>query len=223
MVATLAPLLASCGGGAQRGAPLADPSELASVARTESTLDSTLLVQFEWDYADERGPLRGEGAARVNPPDHLRIDLFTTAEGSLAAVLVDAMLDHNGDLEGVELPPASFSYAMAGLFRPGPGAPTAGFESDGLHVLEYESGPGATRSFYLSNGRLTRVEERRNGRVERRIVLTWGESSHWPREASYRDDVEPRTRVRWELLRVRPQSEPWPEPTYELPKNRQNP
>jgi len=215
--AVMTAVIAACGGGLQRGAPLVGAGEIAVEARGMSRVLEPMRVLFSWDYVDERGTLRGEGAARANPPDLFRLDLFTTAEGSLAAALVDDELAYTGDLAGVELPPAAFLYAMAGVFRPGPGGRPTGFESDGLQVLEYPGESGGSRYFYLSDGRLTRVEERQGGRLTRRIELVWGTNPNWPQEASYRDDVEPRTRVRWELTEVVPQTEPYPDRVYELP------
>lgn len=208
--------VAACGGGFERGAPLPDAPEISQRARAASAVEEPAHVLFEWEYVDRRGSLRGEGAGRVNPPDHFRLDLFTSGEGSLSAALVDAEIAHTGDLEDIELPPPTFLYAMTGLFRPGPGPPIEGFESGELRVLGYGTGDGAVRHFYLEGDRLVRVEERRGGRLERRIELAWGEDPRWPAEARYRDDTVP-SRARWELLRVRPQPERWPADIYEIP------
>lgn len=174
-------------------------------------------VLFEWEYVDARGNLRGDGSARVNPPDRFRLDLFTTGEGSMSAVLVDDRLTTGGELEGdVQLPPETFLYAMTGVFRPGAGSPLEGFESRDFRVLGYPGEGEARRYFYLLGDRLVRVEERRGSRLHRRIEIEWGEDPTWPREARYRDDVTP-SAVRWELQRVRPQQDPYPEEIYAIP------
>ncbi len=210
-------LLAACGGGFQRGTPLVDPGQIAVDAQAATRVETSMRVLFAWDYVDERGTLRGEGAARANAPDLFRLDLFTTAEGSMAAALVEDELNYSGDLEGVELPPAAFLYAMAGVFRPGPSSPSGGSAIEGYQVLEYPAESGGSRFFYLLNGRLSRVEERRADRLVRRIELVWGSNPDWPQEATYRDDVEPRTRVRWELTEVLPQANPYRDEIYVLP------
>lgn len=209
-------LLLGCAGGYGTGEPLADPEAVAERAAAASGADRPVRVVFEWEYADERGNLRGEGVARVNPPARFRLDLFSTAEGSMRAALVDDRLDTGGDLEDVELPPPAFLYAMTGVFRPGSGAPIEGFTSGPHEVVGYAVADGGVRRFYLEAGRLVRVEERRAGRLERRIELEWGEDPVWPREARYRDDVDPRTRVRWALERVVEQSEPFEEEIYDV-------
>jgi len=216
--ATAVPLIvgAACGGGLVRGAPLPDAREIAAGVREEAGVARPTHVIFEWDYADRRGPLRGEGSARVNPPDLFRLDLFSTGNGSLSAVLVDDEVRSDGELEDFQLPPAAFLYAMTGVFRPGTEDPLGGFESDGYRVLEYTGEGGGQRYFYLSGERLTRVEERRDGRIERRIEITWGDSPDWPQEARYRDDVN-ENRVRWTLVRARTRPEPYPDEAYELP------
>lgn len=216
--ALLAIGLAACGGGFQRGAPLADPSAIAASARAATGTASPVRIVFEWEYADGRGNLRGDGAARVNPPDRFRLDLFSTAEGSMQAVLVDDRLDTSGRIEGVELPPPAFMYAMTGVFRPGPGEPAEGFASGGYEVVAYPADGDAMRYFYLLDGKLHRVEERRDGRLRRRIELEWGEHTEWPREARYRDDVTPSV-VRWELQRVVPQADPFDEVIYVLDRS----
>lgn len=209
------PLL-GCAGGFETGEPLSDPGAVAARAAEASGADRPVRVIFQWEYADERGNLRGDGVARVNPPARFRLDLFSTAEGSMRAALVDDALDVGGDLEDVELPPPAFLYAMTGVFRPGSGAPSEGFTNGPYEVVGYPVPDGGVRHFYLEGGRLVRVEERRDGRLERRIELEWGEDSVWPSEARYRADVDPRTRVRWALERVVPQNEPFEDEIYDV-------
>lgn len=214
----LAWIATGCAASFQQGPPLADPLAVAGRARAASGTDRPSQVRFRWEYADERGNLRGDGVARVNPPDRFRLDLFAT-EGSMAAVLVDDWLDTLGEIEDVQLPAPPFLYAMAGVFRPGADAPDGGFEGDGTQVLSYAAGEDGVRWYYLRDGRLERVEERRDGRVWRRIELRWGDDPAWPREATYRDDVTP-SRVRWELQAVRTVDEPWATEIYELDPER---
>lgn len=207
-------IASGCAASFQQGPPLADPAGVAERARGAGGVERPAQIRFRWEYADERGNLRGDGVARVNPPDRFRLDLFAT-EGSMSAVLVDDRLETLGEIEDVELPAPPFLYAMAGVFRPGPGGPDGGFERDGLQVLRYDAGRDGTRWYYLRGSRLERIEERRDGRLRRRIELRWGDDPAWPREATYRDDVTP-SRVRWALEAARTVDEPWSERIYEL-------
>ncbi|MXW55802.1 MAG: hypothetical protein F4Z59_03695, partial [Gemmatimonadales bacterium] len=190
--------------------------DVARRARASSGTEQPMHVVFTWEYAGESGNFRGDGAARVNPPDRFRLDLFSTGEGSLQATLVDGVLSTSGDIEGVELPPTVFLYAMAGVFRPGDAPPAAGYEIPGSSVLEFAVEGGATRSYYLDEGRLTRLEERRAGRRERWIELEWGSDRRWPREARYRDIVDS-SGVLWELVSATAQAQPYDEELYVLP------
>lgn len=200
------PLLAAAGcagGGAPEGPPLPDPVAAAEETRRATGVTEPSEVRFRWEYGDESGRLRGDGVARVNPPDSFRLDLFTTGEGSMAVALTGDSLTTLGRIENVELPEAPFMYAMAGVFRPGPGVPAAARRAGGGRVLVYDAGPGRRRSYRLDGeGRLVAVEERSDGRLARRIELTWPEAGRWPARAEYREFGTPR-RVEWHLEETR--------------------
>lgn len=204
-----------CAASLQRGPALPDPAAVAARATASGGAEQPSWVRFAWEYVDERGNLMGDGVSRVNPPDSFRLDLFTTGESGMSAVLVDDRLETLGQIEDVELPAPVFLYAMAGVFRPGNSPPTAGFESDGAEVLEYPATDAGTRYYFLRGGRLVRLEERRDDRVVRRIELEWGPDPTWPSEARYRDYLTP-NRVRWELVEVRPRDAHWPVEDYVL-------
>ena len=208
-------VVSGCASGMVRGEPLVDPDRMARDAMSASGAEQPVRVVFEWEYADDRGNLRGDGASRINPPDLFRLDLFSTAEGSMRAALVDGNLTVSGQIEDVQLPPSTFLYAMTGVFRPGAPAPEEGFRSEAFDVLGYPAEDGAVRYFYFLGGRLHRVEERLGNRIQRRIVLDWGDDPQWPREARYRDDLTPSV-VRWELVRVAPQEERFDDEIYDI-------
>lgn len=209
---------AACGGGFERGAPIPEANEIAQTLHASTGPESPTRVVFDWEYADDRGNYRGEGVARVNPRDRFRLDLFATGEGSLQATLVDGAIETNGDLDDIELPPSVFMYAMAGVFRPGASAPTEGFQSREYSVLAYQGDNGTQRYFYLLGDRLTRIEERRDGRRERWIELEWGENAIWPSEARYRDEVTPNG-VRWSLVESHGNQELYGPEIYVLPRH----
>ncbi len=219
VIGPLLALLAACGGGFERGAPIPDADGIALRLREATGAAGPTHVVFQWEYADERGNFRGDGSARVNPPDLFRLDLFGSGEGAMQVTLVGGELATTGDLEDIELPTSVFLYAMAGVFRPGPGAPLAAFRSRDLEVLEYGGGQGTNRYFFVSGDRLSRVEERRDGRLERRIEIEWGADPTWPLEAWYRDNIA-RNGVRWELESSNAQRDSYDASIYVLPKNR---
>lgn len=200
--------------GPEPGTPMEDPALAAERLKERSTVAAPALVRFRWEYADRQGRLSGDGVARVNPPDHFRLDLFSSAEGSLAASLVDSRLATLGQIEDVELPPPGFLYAMAGVFRPGAELPSAGYRSEAEEVLEYRT-EGGLRRYRFREGRLVSLEESDGRRSLRRIESSWTVEGPWPEAAEYQDRVAP-SRVRWELVESRTAEEPFPSDIYEL-------
>ena len=211
----LAIVSAACARSMQMGPSLPDPDAVASRALSESGAAHPSRVRFRWEYGDSNGTLRGDGVGRINPPDSFRLDFFTIAEGSMAAVLAAGNLSTLGEMEDLELPEPTFLYAMAGVFRPGRGAPTRGFTSDGHDVLVYEGETDASRFFFFRGDRLVRLEERRGNRVSRRIRLEWEPGQAWPARAEYRDNLTP-SRAEWELVELREVTDRWPREIYEL-------
>lgn len=178
------------------GPPLDDPAGVAR--RALASPDDPATLRFRWRYAGRRGEVEGEGVARFNPPDSLRIDLFTSGDVALAVSLTGDALATVGEIEEVELPAPSFLYAMAGIFRPPAPTPAGGYHGGPAEVLVYPVDGGSELHFHLEERRLTRVEERRDGRRLRRLELDRSGASRWPGRAEYRDLAE-RSRVRWEL------------------------
>ena len=109
--------------------------------------------------------------------------------------------DRRGDVEG--------DGADSGS---GPRAYVAGKDS----VLVYGPPGAATQVFYLSGGRLTAVEDRRNDRVRRRVRIEWAEAGRWPIEAEFRDFERP-SRVRWNIEQVESPVTRHPSEIYALP------
>lgn len=203
---------ASAGGG---GAPLADPAGTVGRLRAETGAQAAARIRFRWEYGDPKGRLRGDGVARVNPPDSFRLDLFTSGEGSMAVALTDDSLSTLGEIEDLELPTAPFLYAMAGLFRPGPSGPAEGFRTGTGVVLAFETPNGRRRTFTFEGDRLVRLEERAGGRTTQRIALSWEGDGDWPRSADYRDLETPR-RVEWRLEEAVGEPSRFPAEIFEL-------
>jgi len=213
-------VVSTCAAGMRRGPEITRAASMVEGALAGSGVRQPMRVIFNWEYTGSSGRLRGEGVARVNPPDRFRLDFFGPAEGAMQATLVDGVLTASGDLEALQLPPATFLYAMAGLFRPPDEVPRSGFVSGPFNVFEYEGpSPGGHQFFFLDGDRLDRLEEHRDGRRQRWITLERGIDSHWPDEASYRDAVN-RNGVRWELLSVETVAEAYDEAIYSIPEHR---
>lgn len=201
-------LSASCAVPVETGPPIADPAATAARLLERSGADAPARVRFGWSYGDRRGDIDGEGVARYNPADSLRLDLFTSGDVALSVSLAGERLGVLGEIEDIEIPPRSFLFAMAGLFRPEDGVAPAGFEAGQDTVLVYGA---AERKLYFTarGGRLVKVEERRGSHLERRVELTWSGAGDWPSRAEFRDFDEP-SRVRWTIGETRTMETPYP-------------
>lgn len=207
----------ACAVPVETGPPIPDPASTAARLLRRSGPDEPSDVRFEWTYSDRRGRVDGDGLARFNPPDSLRLDLFTSGDVAMAVALAGSTLTSLGQIEDVEVPPGAFLFAMAGLFRPSPGTGPQGFAADGDTVLVY--GTEADRLYFFARaGRLVKVEERRHGSLRRKVELEWGEGerSSWPRQAEFRDLDEP-SRVRWTIGETRVREAPYPGDIFALP------
>lgn len=197
-------------------APLPDPDGTAAGA-AEAGPDRAHRITVGWEYADERGPVRGDGVLRFNPPDSLRLDLLSAGGAAMRVALVEDDLRTDGQIEDVRLPPPAFLYATAGLFRPGLAGPEAGWTEDGTRILAYATPGGGTLVYRLREGRIVRLEERDGGRELRRLELAWPDpAGTWPRRAEYRDRTRD-SRARWTVAEVQLEEPPFPSEIYELP------
>lgn len=198
----LALLLAGgCATVVESGPPLADPAAIAARLGSRAGAKDPATLRFAWSYGDRRGDVRGDGVARYNPPDSLRIDLFTSGDVAMAVASAGGRLSSLGEIEEIEVPPRAFVFAMAGLFRPDD-LPPRGYLAGRDSILVYGPPDGTREVFYLREGRLRRVEERRGGRVLRFVAVEWPDEGAWPAGAEYRDLERP-SRVRWTIESVR--------------------
>ena len=172
-------------------------------------------LRFDWKYADRRGDVGGQGVGRYNPPDSLRVDLFTSGDVAMAVALAGDELRSLGEIEEIEIPPLPFVYAMAGLFRPG-GEEAEGYSSGQDSVLVYATGTTTRTYFFVRDGRLRRVEERDRGRTVQRVNVEWEDADTWPSRAEYRD-LRERSRVRWEMGLITDEMESHPAYIFDLP------
>lgn len=207
--------LGGCVSAIESAPPIRNPAEVAAALRGESDTSGPVTLRFEWRYADRRGDVGGQGVGRYNPPDSLRVDLFTSGDVAMAIAVAGGQLRSLGEIEDIEIPGLEFVYAMAGLFRPGEGA-AEGYLSGADSVLVYGGEADRRTYFFVRNGRLRRVEERVRGRTVQRVNLEWEREPAWPSQAEYRNLSE-HSRVRWRVDEIVYQEESHPAQAYDLP------
>ena len=210
------PLVAACATSVESGVPLADPAAIAARLGSELVARSPATIRFSWRYGDRRGDVEGDGVGRFNPPDSLRIDLFTSGDVAMAIAAAGGRLSSRGQIDEVDVPPRPFIFAMAGMFRPDTGSVPRAYVTGRDSVLVYGPPGEGTQVFYMSGGRLTAVEDRRGDRVRRRVRIEWAATGGWTVEAEYRDFERP-SRVRWNIERVESPVTRHPSEIYALP------
>lgn len=214
----LAVLVAGACATASSRVRLDDPAAAGRQVRAATTPEGPWRLRLAWEYADERGPVQGDGVLRYTAPDSLRLDLFGPGDASMSVALTGGRLRSVGQIRDVRLPPPAFLYAAAGLFRPGRDRPDEAWRGEGGRTLVYRTGDGELR-FRLREDRLVGVEERRAGREVRRLHLRWSDTAsarRWPRSAEFRDFAR-ESRARWTVRRVRPADGPFSPEIYDLP------
>jgi len=208
-------VFAGCMSSVESGRVIANPADLAARVRGETGDDVPVTLRFEWRYADRRGDISGDGVGRYNPPDSLRVDLFTSGDVAMAIAVADGELRSLGEIEDVEIPGLEFVYAMAGLFRPGDGI-AEGYMAGSDSVLVYGGQSDRRIYFFIRDGDLRRVEERIRGRTVQRVNLDWEGPGSWPSEAEYRN-LREHSRVRWRIEDITNHGESHPAHAFDLP------
>jgi hypothetical protein len=208
--------VAACATSVESGVPLADPAAIAARLGSEVAAQSPANIRFAWRYGDRRGDVEGDGVGRFNPPDSLRIDLFTSGDVAMAIATAGGRLTSRGQIEDVDVPPRPFIFAMAGMFRPDSESVPRAYVAGGDSVLVYGPPGDRTQVFYLNGGRLTAVEDRKGDRVMRRVRIDWSGGGSWPVEAEFRDFERP-SRVRWNIEKVESPVTRHPGEIYALP------
>ena len=210
-------LVAACRTPIESGPRLADPAIVGERWLEVSGNEDPTFLLFDWFYGDQRGDVRGEGVARFNPTDSLRLDLFTSGELAMQVAMAGANLTSGGTIEDIDVPSGALLFAMAGLFRPDPGITPEAYGTGSDTVLVYVTEPGRKLYFFARGGKLLKVEERDRGRLLRKVELEWPqEEADWPSEAEFRDFGE-RSRVRWTIGEIRVLEERHPSDIFVLP------
>lgn len=122
-------------------------------------------VVFRWEYTDTELGARGEGVARIAPPDSVRIDLFLAGGfGSGSAYLLgDSVHAPGGDVVRRMLPPPPLLWAAFGRLAIPPVADTVA-RVDG-DTLRADIGVGDVYRLTVADGRLVRLDRIERGRL----------------------------------------------------------
>jgi hypothetical protein len=127
-------------------------------------------VVFSWDYDDAELSARGEGVARVAPPDSARIDLFLAGGfGSGTAYLLDSdVVAPGGEMVRRFLPPPPILWAAFGrLAVPAAADTTARLSGD---TLRADIGRQPTWRVTFVGDRLAALDRIEGGRVVESVV-----------------------------------------------------
>jgi hypothetical protein len=120
---------------------------------------------FQWDYSQPELRIRGEGVARIAPPDSARLDFFVNGQGTGHALLVgDEIRLQNGQASMRDfLPPAPLLWAALGrLHVPAAADTTVRVDSDTVRI-DIGHQPGWRATFF--DDQLRRLELIDGGRI----------------------------------------------------------
>ncbi|MFO7893074.1 MAG: hypothetical protein R6U63_05015 [Longimicrobiales bacterium] len=182
MTIAVVAMLTAC---SMRGVPATLDPATADTAVRSTMPDRPLRAVFAWEVLDSRARFAGDGAARIEPPYHVRLDLFgPRGEGFLSAALVGTEIRLPGE-PNAALPPPALIWSALGVVRPPEDAVLQGTrEWGGTTELHYATDDGRLR-YTLEDGRLRSVEWRRSS--GRMVVELQGHTPGLPASASYRN------------------------------------
>ena len=154
-------LLAAC---APRAHPLSGAPAPARLPDTELR-NAYQLVNFRWDYDDNTIVARGDGVARIAPPDSVRLDLFLDGGygGGHAFLIADEVTAPGGDAVQSMLPPPALLWAAMGRLHL-PSAPDTVARVD-ADTLRADIGRDPTWRVVFVRDSLVSVSRIHDGRV----------------------------------------------------------
>jgi len=164
-VAALAAVLACA------SAPLAGPLTGVPTARdlpVTSLPDGYRSILFNWEYSERIAGAKGEGVARVAPPDSARIDLFLD-NGNYAGFVIliaDSIVATAQDEARRVLPPPAMLWSALGVVRVA--GPDTAVRVDG-DTLRAEVGRDPVWRVTFGPTSLARVERIVRGRIEQAV------------------------------------------------------
>ncbi|MDX1566172.1 MAG: hypothetical protein R3223_00130 [Longimicrobiales bacterium] len=207
--ASLAVLLQACASTETVTRPLADPAPELEATFLEATRPTRpAILIFDWRLNERGSRVEGQGVARLEPPDRVRLDLFTeNGETAARAALVRGDLRVPPDVDRRLVPPPPLLWASLGIFHPGDGFEllggerlvTSGEEDDRQGRdeerirLRYRAPSGEEARFVFESSRLLTAELLEGGTVVERVELegsavgSSGGDPPYPSAAAYRD------------------------------------
>ena len=156
----------SCAG-APRAGPLTGVPVAAGIPDTRLANGYQRLI-FGWEYKERLGSGRGEGSARIAPPDSVRIDLFLE-NGSNAGFLIligDSLRAVAQDEARRSFPPQPLLWAALGVVRVI--APDTVARQDG-DTLRVEIGTNPIWRMSFASRRLAWMGRITGGRIEEMV------------------------------------------------------
>jgi hypothetical protein len=152
---------------APRAGPLAGVPVAASVPDTRLRHGYRRVV-FAWEYKERLGSAKGDGVARIAPPDSVRIDLFLE-NGSYAGFVVmiaDSLTSVAQDEARRSLPPPPLLWAALGVVRVTAADTIARQDGDTLRV---EIGREPAWRLAFASRLLGRMERIAVGKIEQTV------------------------------------------------------
>jgi hypothetical protein len=149
---------------APRARPLAGAPTPTQLPVTRAA-DRPQRVIFRWEYAEESVGARGEGVARIAPPDSARMDFFLDGGvgGGYAVLIGDALSTPGGASVERFLPPAPLLWAALGRLAV-PASPDTVARVAG-DTIRADIGRGEVWRATFVSGRLARLERLDGGRI----------------------------------------------------------
>jgi len=127
-------------------------------------------IVFQYDYSQPELRIRGEGVARIAPPDSARLDFFVNGQGTGHALLIGDQIRLQSGQDAMRdlLPPAPLLWAALGRLRvPAAADTTVRVDSDTLRIdIGHE--PGWRATFF--DDQLRRLELIDGGRIPQWVV-----------------------------------------------------
>ena len=162
----MAVLLCVGTGCAPRARPLEGAPAPATRVPSGQLPSGRTQTSFRWEYEEPDLSARGEGVARVAPPDSARLDLFLGGGfGGGAAVLVGDELRLPGGADGIRryIPPPPLLWAALGRLAVPP-SPDTSARVDG-DILRADIGRDPVWRATFAGEQLVRLERIDDGRI----------------------------------------------------------
>jgi hypothetical protein len=155
-----------------RARPLAGAPAPEAVRLPRAELSTTpQRVVFNWRYEEDGFTARGDGVARVAPPDSARLDFFLAGGlgGGWAILVADSLSSPGPDVARRLVPPAPMLWAALGRLAV-PGARDTTIRLSGDTLRADVASAGRTWRVVFDGPRLTSLEHLVAGRVVERVT-----------------------------------------------------